>query len=134
MMAAAGGPDVDPHASGTAEERARWTRDLANFNRDLQAVNAFFLDILNGKFATEEAVNETGSSFFGTQGPWYTVGYRMAVMVEKRFGRASLIETMLDPRRLLLLYNKAAGDQNARAGEQLPLWSEEVLKQVSASP
>jgi hypothetical protein len=53
-------------------------------------------------------------------------------MVEKRFGREALIQTMLDPRRLLVLYNQAAAEQN-RAGEaQLPRWSEEVLGQVQA--
>jgi Putative zinc dependent peptidase (DUF5700) len=60
---------------------------MANFNSDLPTVNAFFLDILNGKFANREAIAAKGSSFFGAQGPWYTVGYKMAVMVEKRFGR-----------------------------------------------
>ena len=132
MLAAAGGPDVDPHAASSREEHARWSRDMANFNRDLPAVNAFFLEILNGKIAGEDAISEKGSSFFGAQGPWYTVGYKMAVMVEKRFDRDVLIQTMLDPRRLLGLYNQAAAEQNARGHEQLPLWSEEVLKQVQA--
>ncbi len=132
MLAAAGGPDVDPHAASTPAEHARWTRDMGNFNNDLQAVNAFFLDTLNGRFANRDAITEKGSSFFGTQGPWYTVGYKMAVMVEKRYGRAALIQTMLDPRRLLVLYNQAATEQTGAGKQQLPLWSEEVLKQVQA--
>ena len=37
----------------------------------------------------------------------------MVVMVEQRFGRSVLIETMLDPRRFLVLYNQAAAEQNA---------------------
>ncbi len=134
MLAAAGGPDVDPHATSTPEEHARWGRDMANFDRDLQAVNAFFLDILDGRLANADAITEKGSSFFGQQGPWYTVGYRMAVMVEKRFGRNTLIDTMLDQRRLLLLYNQAASELNAQGREHLPLWSEEILKQVQAAP
>ena len=133
MLAAAGGPDVDPHAASDAKERARWEHDLANFDHDLPAVNAFFLDVLNGKFPNQGAITEKGSSFYGTQGPWYTVGYKMAVMVEKRFGRKALIQTMLDPRRLLVLYNQAAAEQNARGHEQLPLWSEEILKQTRAN-
>lgn len=130
MLTAAGGPDIDPHAASTPEEHARWDRDMANFDRDLVAVNAFFLDILNGKFANADAITEKGSSFFGAQGPWYTVGYKMAVIVEKRFGHDALIGTALDPRRLLLLYNQAASEQNARGKQQLPLWSEEILKQL----
>jgi putative zinc-dependent peptidase DUF5700 len=57
----------------------------------------------------------------------------MAVMVEKRFGRQALISTMLDPRQLLVLYNRAAAEQNAKSQDKLPLWSEEVLKQVQAN-
>jgi hypothetical protein len=134
MLAAAGGPEVDPHAASTPEEHARWDRDMANFDRDLQAVNEFLLGILNGKFANGDAISERGSTFFGAQGPWYTVGYKMAVMVEKRFGRDTLIDTMLDPRRLLLLYNQTASEQNARGKAQLPLWSEEILKEVRVVP
>jgi endonuclease YncB( thermonuclease family) len=57
----------------------------------------------------------------------------MAVMVEKRFGRPALIETMLDPRRLLVLYNQVAAEQNAAGKEHLPLWSDDLLKQVRAT-
>jgi hypothetical protein len=56
----------------------------------------------------------------------------MAVIVEKRYGRATLIETMEDPRRLLVLYNQAASEQNKAGKAPLPLWSEEVLKQINA--
>jgi hypothetical protein len=84
----------------------------------------------HGKFSSRDAIDEKGSTFFGAQGPWYTVGYKMAVMAEKRFGRPALIETMLDPRRLLVLYNQAAAEQNAAGEEHLPLWSEELLKQL----
>ena len=78
------------------------------------------------------AIDLKRSSFFGAQGPWYTIGYKMAVTVEKRFGRPALIETMLDPRCLLVLYNHAASEQNAAGKEQLPLWSDSVLAGVSA--
>jgi len=133
MLAAAGGPDVDPHAASSPAEHARWDRDMANFNADLQSVNDFFLDILNGKFPDRDAIDAKAGSFFGLQGPWYTVGYKMAVVVEERFGRPALIQTMLDPRRLLVLYNQAATEQNAQGREHLPLWSDELLKQVQAT-
>jgi hypothetical protein len=133
MLAAAGGPDVDPHAASSAKEHARWDHDVANFGQDLQAINTFFVDVLNGKFANRDAIEEKASSFYGAQGPWYTVGYKMAVMVEKRFGREELIKTMLDPRRLLVLYNQSAVEQNAAGKEQLPLWSDEALKEVNAT-
>ena len=47
MLAAAGGPDVDPHAASSAKEHARWDHDLANFNNDLVAVQQFFLDLID---------------------------------------------------------------------------------------
>ena len=134
MLAAAGGADVDPHAVSSTKERTRWKHDMANFSTDMQSLNAFFLDILNGKFSNRDSVNQKASCFFGIQGPWYTVGYKMAIMVEKRFGRKVLIETMIDPRQLLILYNQAAMEQNAASKKHLPLWSDELLKQVGAIP
>lgn len=132
MLAAAGGPDVDPHAASSPKEHARWEHDMSQFNDDLRAVNQFFLDILNAKFASSDAIGEKAGSFFGVQGPWYTVGYKMSVVVEKRFGRPALIGTMLDPRCLLVLYNRAAAEQNAAGKPPLPLWSEDVLSAVHA--
>ncbi len=55
MLAAAGSVDTDPHVASSKEEHARWERDLANFNTDLPAVNAFFMDILGGKFTSRGA-------------------------------------------------------------------------------
>ena len=45
MLAAAGGPDVHPHAVSGPKERARWDGDVANFNDDLKKVEKFYLDI-----------------------------------------------------------------------------------------
>jgi hypothetical protein len=132
MLAAAGGPDVDPHAASSAAEHARWDHDMANFATDLRSLDRFFLDVLDGKFANQDAVDEKASAYFGAQGPWYTVGYKMAVMVERRFGRDVLIQTMLDPRLLLVRYNQAAREQDRRNKEPLPLWSEQLLEQVQA--
>lgn len=133
MLAAAGGPDVDPHAASSPKEHARWEHDMGQFNDDLRTVNQFFLDILNAKFASHDAMEEKGGSFFGVQGPWYTVGYKMSVMVEKRFGRQALIGTMLDPRCLLVLYNRVAVEQNAAGKPLLPLWSEDIFSAVHPS-
>jgi hypothetical protein len=133
MLAAAGGPDVDPHAASTPKEHAKWEAELAGFDSDLPKVDRFFLDVLGGKLG-KDTLEARGSSFFGEhQGPWYTVGYRMAVMVEKRFGRPALIRTMLDYRCLLALYNQAATEANATRGEPLPLWSEALLSGVGAT-
>lgn len=132
MLAAAGGPDIDPQAASSPQRRAQWNQDMANFNTDLNAVNTFFADALAGKYASQDAIDEKASSFYGAQGPWYTVGYKMAVMVEKRFGRRALIGTMLEFRCLLVLYNRAAAEQNASGRGPLPLWSDSVLAAVNA--
>jgi hypothetical protein len=125
MLAAAGGPDIHPHAVSSPEERARWDKDVANFNNDLRKVEAFFTDILQGKL-TEDEIEKTGFSFFGTQGPWYTVGWKMAVLIEKTYGRAKLIECMCDQRLLLPTYNQAAAKYNRTSRQPLALWSKPV--------
>jgi hypothetical protein len=111
MLAAAGGPDVHPHAVSPADERARWDKDVANFDEDLKKLEAFFLDIIGGKL-TEDQIQKTAFSFFGIQGPWYTVGWKMSVVIEKTYGRAKLIECFCDQRKLLATYNEAAAKHN----------------------
>lgn len=128
MLAAAGGADVHPHRFSAAKDRERWDRDSENFASDLKRVEGFFRDLISGSLAGE-AAQKKAMEFFGEQGPWYTVGYKMAAMVEKRFGRATLIDCIRDPRRLLLKYNQAAKEQDP-AGTRLPRWSEDVLAAV----
>lgn len=133
MLAAAGSPDTDPHAADPPDVKQRWQRDMANFNQDLESVQKFLLDVADGRVTDSQKIREQAFAFFGVQGPWYTVGYKMAVTVEKRFGRAVLIDCMLDFRKLLATYNQAAAEQNARGGEQLALWSPELLSKVKAA-
>lgn len=129
MLAAAGSPDTHPHAVSSTEERARWDKDMANFNDDLKKVERFFLDLLENRLTDEEA-RKTYASFFGVQGAWYTVGWKMSVMIEKTFGRKKLIECICDNRKLLPLYNKAAAKYSRQSREPLALWSESLIKTV----
>ena len=131
MLAAAGGPDVHPHAVSPAEERARWDRDVSHFNEDLRALERFFLDVMSRRLAGEDTVNAIGFSFFGEQGPWYTVGWRMAVTIERRYGRAALIQCMEDPRLLLDRYNEAAADHNRTQADTLARWSPMLLSAIA---
>lgn len=127
MLAAAGGPDFHPHAVSPAPDRERWDKDMANFDADLRKVEKFFLDVLDGRLKGEDAIREVAFSFFGIQGPWYTVGWKMAVLIEKTFGRARLIGCLCDPAGFLAAYNDAAAEHNARTGESLALWSPQLL-------
>ena len=130
MLAAAGGPNTHPHAVSTQEERARWDKDMANFNNDLKKVEEFFLDILANRLTAEE-IQEKGFSFFGVQGPWYTVGWKMSVTIEKTYGRQALIECICDQQKLLQTYNKAAARNNRRGSKSLALWSESLIKAIN---
>ena len=121
MLAAAGSADRHPHEASPASDRQRWDRDVANFNADAEKLEAFFLDILEGRLTDEKQIGETAFSFYGEQGPWYTVGWKMAVTIEKRFGRDVLIECMQDPRKLLTSFNDAA------KGTELRRWSPKVI-------
>lgn len=132
MLAAAGSPDVHPHAVSPQKERARWDHDMESFDKDLKTLEKFFLDVIDGRLKTEDEISKRAYSFFGIQGPWYTVGYKMAVVVEKHDGRAKLIECMSDPRKLLATYNRAAAELNAKEKPPLALWSEELLSRIGA--
>jgi hypothetical protein len=130
MLAAAGGPDIHPHAVSGPEERARWDGDVVNFNDDLKKVEKFYQDILENRLTREEE-QKTASSFYGVQGPWYTVGWRMAVVIEKTYGRATLIECICDQRKLLATYNKAATAYNRQLREPLALWSSAMIEAIA---
>jgi len=131
MLAAAGGPDIHPHAVSNNDEHARWDKDVANFNDDLKKVEKFLLDTLDGRLTDEEA-RKTGFSFFGaTQGPWYTVGWQMSVLIEKTYGRAALIESFCDQRKLLSTYNRAAEKYNRKSRKPLGLWSKSLVDRLT---
>jgi hypothetical protein len=123
MLAAAGSPQTHPHAASADDTRVRWDRDVGNFEEDFRRVERFFLDILNRNLVGDKSIREAGFRFFGVQGPWYTVGWRIAKLIEESFGREELIECMCDRRKLLAVYNRAADKQNQLANSVLPLWS-----------
>jgi hypothetical protein len=133
MLAAAGGPDAHPHAASPPEVRARWDKDVANFNEDLKKVEKFFIDILEKRLTEEAKIREAGFKFFGLQGPWYTVGWKMAVTIEQTYGRARLIACLCDTRNLLATYNDAATRTNRAAHAPLALWSTALIKGLGKS-
>ena len=128
MLAAAGGPEIHPHAVSPSEDRARWDRDVAEAERDLHRVQRFLLDILEDRLTDPDSTRAAGMTFFGVQGPWYTVGWLMASTIERTAGRDALIGVLCDPPALLRRYNKAV----SRSGAPLPRWSDTLLDRLSA--
>lgn len=128
MLAAAGGTDIHPHAVSPASDKERWDKDVANFNDDLKRIEKFYLDILEKRLVTKDEIQKTGFAFFGEQGAWYTVGWKMSVLIEKTFSRNKLIEYFCDQRKLLAAYNSAAKKYNAKSHDKLSLWSETLIK------
>ncbi len=130
MLAAAGGPDIHPHAVSAQEERLRWDGDMMNFNTDLREVERFFLDVLDDRLTKEER-EEKAYSFFGIQGPWYTVGWKMAALIEKTYGRRALIDATCNYRILLSTYNRAAVQFNRAGGDTLAVWSVRIIEAIT---
>lgn len=138
VLAAAGSPDVHPHADREREEWVVWERDVARFARDLERLDAFFLDLVEGRLADEEEIRERGFEFIVSegvpQGPFYTVGWKMAAVVEKAEGRETLVRAVCDPRILLAAYDRVAGEHALEDGSGWPRWSPELLEALGARP
>lgn len=135
VLAAAGGPDVHPHATDDPAAWLVWERDIANFNTDLRRLEAFFRDLLAGRLTGEEA-NKRLFSFIDAegvpQGAFYTVGWKMAAMVERARGRDVLVKLLCDPRQLLAAYNELVAGHPRSDGEGLAMWSPDFLTGLSA--
>lgn len=125
MLAAAGGPDVHPHAVSADSTRAVWDRDLAMAASDMPRLERFFLELLDGGL-DEQAASARGMGFFAErpQGPWYTVGWLMTSTVERAEGRAALLEVLCDPVALIERYQRAAQRTGA------PRWSQTFVARL----
>jgi Putative zinc dependent peptidase (DUF5700) len=134
VLAAAGGPDADPHAASTPEERAVWARDFGNWKTDFRAVDAFFADVVSGRVPADSAGRVAAEFYGAAQGPWYTIGYAMGTPVERAYGREAVIRTVCHPPLLLQLYNRAAAEHDRAGGEALPTWSDATLAHFPAPP
>ena len=120
----AAGGDRDPERSMKPEVHKAFQEGVRDFDRNFGAVEQFFLDILDRRL-TRDAVSARGFEFFGLVGPWYTVGWKMCVTIEKKLGRQALIDAFCNPRTLLETYNKAAGPE-------LPKWSPRLVNAFSS--
>lgn len=119
-LAAAGGPTGIPQRRPDVMEE--WTKQMAQFDENFRKVDAFLVDVVKGTLSEEEQ-RKRGFEFFGKVGPWYTIGWRMAVVVEQIYGRDALIRAACNHSELLRLYNQAVPEWQKKTGETLPQWS-----------
>jgi Putative zinc dependent peptidase (DUF5700) len=127
-LAAAGGPQNDPQKNGDRPGlQETWRREMAKYDENFRQLDAFFLDVANGKLK-DDAASKRAFDFFGLLGPWYTVGYTMAVTIEQAFGRDAVIDAFCDQRTLLPTYNRAVD----KLGAKLPKWDERLANFFSA--
>jgi hypothetical protein len=129
MLAAAGNPYTHPHKYSSSQDRDRWDRDVANFDENLKSVEKFFIAILDSTIADKD-IDSVAMEFMGIQGPWYTVGWKMAVVIEKTFGKQRLIDCICDHRELLPTYNEAVIINNNLNRERLPMWSDRLINAI----
>jgi hypothetical protein len=133
VLAAAGSPNVNPWADFSESYRLDWDRQFEHFAADLDELNTFFLDTVHGDLLNDAASHEARVLGGNGVGPWYMAGYRMAVTIERAFGRTALVATYADPRQFVARYNEAAVSENAKNGSQLPLSSAEILRAVGST-
>lgn len=123
VLAAQNAPDGHPQPSNRRERRAEWDKEIARFAENQKMLDDFFLKIVEGKLSNDES-DKQAYGYFGMLGPWYTVGWRMAVTIEQAFGREKLIESFCDPRQLMATYNQAV----EKSQSPLPKWSSRVIE------
>jgi hypothetical protein len=132
MLAAAGGPNVNPHWESDSADRARWDSDYAHVGDGMAQLTTFFTSMLDRRLSNPDSVQAHAMAFFGVQGPWYTVRYLMTRTVEVTYGRARLLSTLCDPAKLVLTYQEAARAADAHGGH-LPLWPQSLLASLRTS-
>ncbi|MFL5526323.1 MAG: DUF5700 domain-containing putative Zn-dependent protease [Gemmatimonadaceae bacterium] len=129
MLAAAGSPWIHPHAADADSVRARWDRDVARAPQDIAELSHFFTSVLDGSVTSPDSVQARAFTYFGVQGPWYTVGWLMASTIERVRGRATLVHSMCDPTEFIALYNEAAKNADP-SGRVLPRWDAGLVQRL----
>lgn len=125
-LAAADGPRADAEFFQTKDVQKGWSEGLAHYDANFREVQQFFLDVLDRRLEGD-AVPKRGFEFFGLVGPWYTVGWKMAVTIEEVYGRDAVIDAFCDQRQLFRVYNAAAAEHAKRTGEVLPQWDQRLV-------
>lgn len=133
VLAAGGGPDGNTHAVGQADLRTAWQERQNNVEADMRQLEAFLLDVAEGRTEGEDARRQ-GMAFVSAegvpQGAFYSLGWFMAVVVERHLGREAVVAATCDHGRLLTDYQRIATTHSGEryAERPLPTWSERFLR------
>ena len=117
VLAAAGGVDQPPQAHAAPEVQEAWAKGIAELEADFRRVETFLLADMTAEERRKQAM-----SFFGMVGPWYTIGWHMAVTIERVLRREALVRAMCE-QNVPATYNRVAGPDQ-------PRWSQELLDKL----
>lgn len=131
MLAAAGSPTVNPHAADDDTIQVRWNRDVAHAPADIDELSRFFGSVLDGRVTSADSVEQQARTYYGVQGPWYTIGWLMASTIERQLGRDALVGSLCEPTHFIALYNDAARRAKAR-GATLPTWNPSLVARLAS--
>jgi len=132
MLAAAGGPQNHP-VPFDEQNRRVWNENSRHVEIDFEKIQCFLIHILEGQFEDEQALIAKGMELMmnnGGQGSWYTVGWKISIIIEEIFGRQTLIDCMEDLRKLYIHYNKGVKVYNSKYGLSLPSWHDKIINRV----
>ena len=110
-----------------------WQERLNNLESDMRQLEAFLIDVAEGRTSGEDA-QRRGMAFVSTegvpQGAYYSLGWFMAVVVERRLGRAAVVAATCDHGRLLSDYQRVATKRSDEryADRPLPTWSKRLFE------
>ena len=137
VLAAAGSPDHPPHLEDTSDDWIVWQRDLVRFDQDVPRLEEFFQGVLAGRWQADEQ-QKRFFTFVNVdevpQGAFYTVGWLMAAIVEKKLGHDAVVEAVCDPRLLLARYDSVARAKPRADGGGLATWSDDLLRALGSGP
>lgn len=129
LLAAAGSAHNHPIPSSNPDLRLLWDNSINDSINAHKKIEDIFNEIFKGNI-THEELDAKSLSFCHILGPWYTLGWLMAVTVECQFGINKLNECMQDLRLLLLYYNYAVELNSVHFNSKYPLWSTDLLKHL----
>ncbi len=132
MLAAAGGPNNHPNKF-EEKSKQKWDSNIKRFNKDFELIEEFFDRILKDDFSSEKELYERGYELMvnnGGQGSWYTVGWKIAVVIEKILGKEVLLDCMLELTKLYPRYNEAVKNYNEKFNENLKSWSDKIINSL----